>query len=67
MRLVWGVALHIVLPVAIVLYPMTFDMRLRDFADFYPEQAAVGLMCAALLLAGGVAEVAARRRRVTCR
>ena len=32
-------------------------MRLRDFADFYPEQAAVGAACVALLVAGGLAKL----------
>lgn len=32
-------------------------MRLRDFADFYPEQAVVGAACVALLVAGGLAKL----------
>lgn len=60
-RTAWGIFLHGVVPAAIVLYPLTFGMRLRDFAAFYPEQAVVGVVCAALLLVGG-----ARRLRL-CR
>ena len=37
-------------------------MRLRDFAAFFPEQAVVGALCAALLLCGGAALAWARWR-----
>lgn len=63
-------ALHVAVPVAIITYPATFGMRLRDFAAFFPEQAAVGALCAALLFAGGavglwrpLASFSARRRQ----
>ena len=58
-RVAWGIFLHGAAPAAILLYPLTFGMRLRDFAAFYPEQAVVGSVCAALLLVGG-----ARRLRL---
>ena len=53
----WAVALHVGVPVLIAWLPTESGMRLRDFADFYPEQAAVGAVCAALLAAGGLAKV----------
>ena len=37
-------------------------MRLRDFAAFFPEQAVVGALCAALLLCGGAVLAWARGR-----
>lgn len=65
-RAAWGIFLHGVVPAAIVLYPLTFGMRLRDFAAFYPEQAVMGVVCAALLLAGGVRRLGCRRRGRRC-
>lgn len=44
-------------PALIAWLPTTTGMRLRDFADFYPEQAAVGSACVALLVAGGLAKL----------
>lgn len=58
----WEVALHVALPVSLLLLPrMELGMRLRDFCDFYPDQALVLLACCVLLLAGGVARAAAAR------
>ena len=65
-RAAWGIILYGVVPAAIVLYPLTFGMRLRDFAAFYPEQAVIGAVCAALLLAGGVRRLGCRRRGRRC-
>lgn len=65
-RAAWGIILHGVVPATIVLYPLTFGMRLRDFAAFYPEQAVIGVVCAALLLAGGVRRLGCRRRGRRC-
>ena len=65
-RAAWGIFLHGIVPAAIVLYPLTFGMRLRDFAAFYPEQAVIGVVCAALLLAGGVRRLGCRRRGRSC-
>ena len=47
--------LHVGVPALIAWLSTTTGMRLRDFADFYPEQAAVGAACVALLTAGGLA------------
>ena len=49
-------ALHVGVPTLITWLPTTTGMRLRDFADFYPEQTAAGGTCAALLAAGGLAK-----------
>ena len=65
-RAAWGIILHGVVPAAIVLYPLTFGMRLRDFAAFYPEQAVMGVVCAVLLLAGGVRRLGCRRLGRRC-
>ncbi len=51
------VFLHALLPAAILLYPTTFGMRPRDFAAFFPEQALVGIVCAALLILGGLVQL----------
>ena len=56
MRVAWALALHVGVPALIAWLPTTTGMRLRDFADFYPEQAAVGGVCVALLAAGGLAK-----------
>lgn len=53
-RVAWALALHVGVPTLITWLPTTTGMRLRDFADFYPEQAAVGCACIALLVAGWV-------------
>ena len=53
----WAVALHVGVPLFIAWLPTESGMRLRDFAEFYPEQALVGAVCTALLAAGGVAKV----------
>lgn len=53
----WALALHVGVPALIAWLPTTTGMRLRDFADFYPEQAADGGACAALLAAGGLAKL----------
>lgn len=50
-------ALHVGVPTLITWLPTTTGMRLRDFADFYLEQAAAGGACAALLAAGGLAKL----------
>lgn len=55
----WEVALHVVLPASLLFLPrMELGMRLRDFCDFYPDQALVLLACYGLLLAGGVVRAA---------
>lgn len=56
-RIAWALALHVGVPAFIAWLPTTTDMRLRDFADFYPEQAVVGAACVALLVAGGLAKL----------
>ncbi|WP_293836399.1 hypothetical protein [uncultured Parolsenella sp.] len=56
-RVAWALALHVGVPALIARLPTTTGMRLRDFADFYPEQAAVGCACIALLVAGGLAKL----------
>ena len=65
----WCAFLHLGVPALVLSVPVQSGMRLRDFADFYPDQALVGLACAALLLAGGVAKLAcalaARRQYLT--
>lgn len=57
MRVAWALALHVGVPALIAWLPTTTGMRLRDFADFYPEQAAVGGVCVALLAASGLAKL----------
>ena len=57
MCVAWALALHVGVPALIAWLPTTTGMRLRDFADFYPEQAAAGGACAALLVAGGLAKL----------
>ena len=56
-RMAWAAALHVGVPLFVAWLPTTSGMRLRDFADFYPEQAAVGVACVALLVAGGAAKL----------
>lgn len=56
-RIAWALALHVGVPALIAWLPTTTGMCLRDFADFYPEQAAVGAACVALLVAGGLAKL----------
>lgn len=56
-RIAWTLALHVGVPTLVAWLPATTGMRLRDFADFYPEQAAVGAACVALLVAGGLAKL----------
>ena len=56
-RVTWALALHVGVPAFIVWLPATTGMRLRDFADFYPQQVAVGGACIALLVAGGLAKL----------
>ena len=41
MRVAWALTLHVGVPALIAWLPTTTGMRLRDFADFYPEQVAV--------------------------
>ena len=48
---------HVGVPALIAWLPTTIGMRLRDFTDFYPERAAVGAACVALLVAGGLAKL----------
>lgn len=55
MCVAWAMALHVGVPALIAWLPTTTGMRLRDFADFYPERAVVGTACVALLAAGGLA------------
>lgn len=57
MRVAWALVLHVGVPAFIAWLPMATGMRLRDFADFYPEQAADGGACAALLAASGLAKL----------
>lgn len=59
MRVAWALAFHVGVPALIAWLPTTTGMRLRDFADFYPEQAAAGGACAALLVAGDLAKLRA--------
>lgn len=65
----WPLLLHAGLPLLVLGVPLESGMRLRDFADFYPDQALVDCACAALLLAGGVVKLAlallAHRARAT--
>ena len=61
-RAVWALALHVAVPVCVALVPAGFGMRLRDFADFYPEQALVMAICDVLLVAGGAMKVASLGR-----
>lgn len=61
-RAAWAVALHVAVPVCVALVPAGFGMRLRDFADFYPEQALVMAICDVLLAAGGAMKVASLGR-----
>ena len=56
-RVAWVLVLHVGVPAFIAWLPTTTGMRLRDFADFYPEQAADGGACAALLAASGLAKL----------
>lgn len=61
-RAVWAVALHVAVPVCVALVPAGFGMRLRDFADFYPEQVLVMAICDVLLAAGGAMKMASLGR-----
>lgn len=61
-RAAWAVALHVAVPVCVALVPAGFGMRLRDFADFYPEQALVMAICDVLLVAGGAMKMASLGR-----
>lgn len=61
-RAAWAVALHVAVPVCVALVPAGFGMRLRDFADFYPEQALVMAICDVLLTAGAAMKVASLGR-----
>lgn len=61
-RAAWAVALHVAVPVCVALVPAGFGMRLRDFADFYPEQALVMAICDVMLAAGGAMKVASLGR-----
>lgn len=61
-RAVWALALHVAVPVCVALVPAGFGMRLRDFADFYPEQALVMAICDVLLVAGGAMKMASLGR-----
>lgn len=46
----------------VALVPAGFGMRLRDFADFYPEQALIMAICDVLLVAGGAMKMASLGR-----
>ena len=61
-RAAWALALHVAVPACVALVPAGFGMRLRDFADFYPEQALVMAICDVLLAAGGAMKVASLGR-----
>lgn len=61
-RAAWAVALHVAVPACVALIPAGFGMRLRDFADFYPEQALVMAICDVLLVAGGAMKMASLGR-----
>ena len=61
-RAAWAVALHVAVPACVALVPAGFGMRLRDFADFYPEQALVVAICDVLLVAGGAMKMASLGR-----
>lgn len=61
-RAAWAVALHVAVPACVALVPAGFGMRLRDFADFYPEQALVMAICDVLLVAGGAMKMASLGR-----
>lgn len=54
----WALMLHVGVPVLVAWLPTTSGMRLRDFAAFYPEQAAVVVVVVALLALGGAAKLA---------
>ena len=62
MRVAWALALHVGVPALIAWLPTTTGMRLRDFADFYPEQALVMAICDVLLVAGGAMKMASLGR-----
>lgn len=61
-RAAWTVALHVAVPACVALVPAGFGMRLRDFADFYPEQALVMAICDVLLVVGGAMKMASLGR-----
>lgn len=61
-RAAWAVALHVAVPACVALVPAGFGMRLRDFADFYPEQALVMAICDVLLVTGGAMKMASLGR-----
>ena len=61
-RAAWAVALHVAVPACVAFVPAGFGMRLRDFADFYPEQALVMAICDVLLVAGGAMKMASLGR-----
>lgn len=61
-RAAWAVALHVAVPACVALVPAGFGMRLRDFADFYPEQALVMAICDVLLAVGGAMKMASLGR-----
>jgi CubicO group peptidase (beta-lactamase class C family) len=65
-RMAWAVALHVGVPLWIFSLPTQMGMRVRDFAEFYPEQALVGGVCIALLTVGGLAKLHAIRSRRGC-
>ena len=62
-RMAWAVALHVGVSLWIFSLPTQMGMRVRDFAEFYPEQALVGGVCIALLTVGGLAKLHAIRSR----
>lgn len=57
-----AVLLHVVVPACLLALPWREGIRWQDFADFYPDQALVLVVCAALLVAGGVAKLVVARR-----
>ncbi len=59
-RCAGAAALHVGVPLFIAEIPAReLGMRLRDFADFYPEQTLIGATCTAFLLAAGVLKLVA--------
>ncbi|WP_342590883.1 serine hydrolase domain-containing protein [Olsenella profusa] len=65
-RLIPAVILHVVAPAWLLGVPMAATgMRWQDFADFYPDQTLVLVVCCVLLVASGAAKLLAWRRRST--
>lgn len=57
--LVRGVALHVLVPLAILGLPLVWGSRWRDLLTFAPDVSAVLLVCPLLLVVGGAAKLVA--------